>query len=55
MDENRDQILGTPASPEEKETDPLPDQTAGAGPVPLDQSNESDEAQKGLRGSGQPS
>ncbi len=28
----------------------IPDQTAEAGPLPLDQSNELDEAQKALRG-----
>lgn len=32
----------------------IPDQTAGAGPEQLDQSNETDEAQKALRGSGEP-
>ncbi len=32
----------------------IPDQTAEAGPLPLDQSNETDEAQKALRGSGKP-
>ncbi len=33
----------------------IPDQTAEAGPEPLDQSNESDQSQKSLRGSGPPS
>ncbi len=28
----------------------IPDQTAGAGPIPLDQSNETDMAQRNLRG-----
>lgn len=32
----------------------MPDQTAGAGPEQLDQSNETDEVQKALRGSGEP-
>jgi hypothetical protein len=32
----------------------IPDQTHGAGPEQIDQSNETDEAQKALRGSGKP-